>query len=37
MDCIDCLLQDSDMVRLWYKQDDKFLLPKAFASYELNR
>ncbi|KAL4232280.1 hypothetical protein ACF0H5_009851 [Mactra antiquata] len=29
------VVKDTGMTRLWFKQDTKFLLPKAFAFYEL--
>ncbi|CAI9736365.1 insulin-degrading enzyme-like [Octopus vulgaris] len=28
------IIKDSTMSRLWFKQDDKFLLPKAYLSFE---
>ncbi|XP_045188841.2 insulin-degrading enzyme-like [Mercenaria mercenaria] len=33
--CAPAIIQDSGMTRLWFKQDDKFHLPKAYASFEL--
>ncbi|XP_060579124.1 insulin-degrading enzyme-like, partial [Ruditapes philippinarum] len=33
--CVPAMLKDTAMTRLWFKQDDKFHLPKAYASFEL--
>jgi insulysin len=30
------ILRNTKMTRLWYKQDDKFLLPKAFITVDFN-
>ncbi|KAL3863624.1 hypothetical protein ACJMK2_005374 [Sinanodonta woodiana] len=29
------VIKDTSMTRLWFRQDDKFLMPKAFASFEI--
>ena len=32
-----CVIRDTTTTRIWYRQDDKYLLPKAFVSMELIR